>query len=168
MRPRTLVVAAVIASLALVGTSLALGGASYEPKPVQDPCQPQSWTSPQGLDEIAQQLTLSALDGAACELHVSRETLVLALGTPEGRAQFASDPRLAAALRAGLIRAVDDAQTAGAIPGPIADALRAAIESLPADQLVNAARNARDLFNQAAGVLGPLSDLLGGLGVGAP
>jgi len=162
------VVAAVIASLALVGTSLALGGASYEPKPVQDPCQPRSWTSPQGLDEIAQQLTLSALDGAACELHVSRETLVLALGTPEGRAQFANDPRLAAALRAGLIRAVDDAQTAGAIPGPIADALRAAIESLPADQLVNAARNARDLFNQAAGVLGPLSDLLGGLGVGAP
>jgi hypothetical protein len=168
VRPRTLVVAAVIASLALVGTSLALGGASYEPKPVQDPCQPRSWTSPQGLDEIAQQLTLSALDGAACELHVSRETLVLALGTPEGRAQFANDPRLAAALRAGLIRAVDDAQTAGAIPGPIADALRAAIESLPADQLVNAARNARDLFNQAAGVLGPLSDLLGGLGVGAP
>lgn len=168
MRPRTLVVAAVIASLALVGTSLALGGASYEPKPVQDPCQPRSWTSPQGLDEIAQQLTLSALDGAACELHVSRETLVLALGTPEGRAQFANDPRLAAALRAGLIRAVDDAQTAGAIPGPIADALRAAIESLPADQLVNAARNARDLFSQAAGVLGPLSDLLGGLGVGAP
>jgi hypothetical protein len=168
VRPRTLVVAAVIASLALVGTSLALGGASYEPKPVQDPCQPRSWTSPQGLDEIAQQLTLSALDGAACELHVSRETLVLALGTPEGRAQFANDSRLAAALRAGLIRAVDDAQTAGAIPGPIADALRAAIESLPADQLVNAARNARDLFNQAAGVLGPLSDLLGGLGVGAP
>jgi hypothetical protein len=168
VRPRTLVVAAVIASLALVGTSLALGGASYEPKPVQDPCQPRSWTSPQGLGEIAQQLTLSALDGAACELHVSRETLVLALGTPEGRAQFANDPRLAAALRAGLIRAVDDAQTAGAIPGPIGDALRAAIESLPADQLVNAARNARDLFNQAAGVLGPLSDLLGGLGVGAP
>ena len=127
MRPRTLVVAAIIASLGLVGTSLALGGASYEPKPVQDPCQPRSWTSPQGLDEIAQQLTLSALDGAACELHVSRETLVLALGTPEGRAQFASDPRLAAALRAGLIRAVDDAQTAGAIPGPIADALRAAM-----------------------------------------
>lgn len=168
MRPRTLVVGAVIAALALVGTSLALGGASYEPKPVQDPCQPRPWTSPQGLDEIAQQLTLSALDGAACELHVSRETLVLALGTPEGRAQFANDPRLAAALRAGLIRAVDDAQTAGAIPGPIADALRAAIESLPADQLVNAARNARDLFSQAAGVLGPLSDLLGGLGVGAP
>jgi hypothetical protein len=168
VRPRTLVVAAVIASLALVVTSLALGGASYEPKPVQDPCQPRPWTSPQGLDEIAQQLTLSALDGAACELHVSRETLVLALGTPEGRAQFANDPRLASALRAGLIRAVDDAQTAGAIPGPIADALRTAIESLPADQLVNAARNAGNLFNQAAGVLGPLSDLLGGLGVGTP
>ena len=84
VRPRVLVVGAVIASLALVLTSLALGGASYEPKPVQDPCAPRPWRSPEGLDQIAQQLTLSALDGAACELHVSRETLVLALGTAGG------------------------------------------------------------------------------------
>ena len=154
-------VGAVIASLALVVTSLALGGASYEPKPVQDPCQPRPWRSPEGLDEIAQQLTLSALDGAACELHVSRETLVLALGTPEGRAQFANDPRLAAALRAGLIRAVDDAERAGAIPGIVADGLRAAVENLPADQLVAAVMNAGSLFNQVGGMLGPLSELLG-------
>jgi hypothetical protein len=158
---RALIVGAVVASVALVVASLALGGASYEPKPVSDPCQPRPWTSPQGLDEIAQQLTLSALDGAACELHVSRETLVLALGTPEGRARFADDPRLAAALRAGLIRAVDDAENAGAIPGPIADALRAAIERLPADQLVDAARDASSLLGQGGAVLGPLGDLLG-------
>ncbi len=163
MSPRGLVAGAVVASLALVLTSLALGGASYEPPPVRDPCQPRPWRSPEGLDRIAQQLTLSALDGAACELHVSREALVLALGTPEGRARFASDPRLAAALRAGLIRAVDDAERAGAIPAPLADALRGAIESLPADQLVSAATNAAALLQRGGGVLGPLSDLLGGL-----
>jgi hypothetical protein len=164
VRPRVLVVGAIMASLALVGTSLALGGASYEPKPVQDPCQPRPWRSPQGVDQIAQQLTLSALDGAACELHVSRETLVLALGTAEGRSEFEKDPRLAAALRAGLIRAVDDAERAGAIPGPVADGLRAVARSLPADQLVAAVMDAAKLFNQPGGVLGPLGELLRGVG----
>ena len=164
MRPRVLVVGAAIASLALVLTSLALGGASYEPSPVQDPCKPRPWRSPQGIDQVAQQLTLSALDGAACELHVSRETLVLALGTAEGRSQFANDPRLAAALRAGLIRAIDDAERAGAIPGTVADGLRAVVEGLPADKLVAAVMNAANLFDQARGVLGPLGDLLGALG----
>jgi hypothetical protein len=156
-----LVAGAVVASLVLVLTSLALGGASFEPKPVQDPCQPRPWRSPQGLDQIAQQLTLSALDGAACELHVSRETLVIALGTAEGRARFESDPRLAAALRAGLIRAVDDAERAGAIPGVVADGLRAAIKNLPADELVTAVQDTSNLFNQAGGVLAPLGGLLG-------
>jgi hypothetical protein len=162
VRPRVLVVGALVASLALVLTSLALGGASYEPKPVQDPCKPRPWRSPQSIDQIGQQLTLSALDGAACELHVSRETLVLALGTAEGRSRFANDPRLAAALRAGLMRAIDDAELAGALPGSVADGLRAVVEGLPADQLVAAATNAATLFGQASGVLGPLSELLGG------
>jgi hypothetical protein len=161
LRARTLVIGAIVAALALVATSLALGGASYEPAQVKDPCAPRPWRSPGGLDEIAQQLTLSALDGAACELHVSRETVVLALGSPEGRERFADDPRLADALRAGLLRAVDDAEQAGAIPGILADALRQGIESLPADQLVAAARNAGGLLDQ----LGPLGGLLGQLGL---
>jgi hypothetical protein len=148
------VIDAIVASLALVV-------ASYEPTPVKDPCQPRAWRSPDSLDQLAQQLTLSALDGAACELHVSRETVVLALGTPEGRAEFANDPRLADALRAGLLRAVDDAERAGAIPGIVAEALRQGIESLPADQLVAAARNAGSLLDQ----LGPLGGLLGQLGL---
>ena len=48
VRPRVLVVGAVIASLALVLTSLALGGASYEPKSVQDPCAAASLALPAG------------------------------------------------------------------------------------------------------------------------
>jgi hypothetical protein len=161
--PRGLVVGAVIASVVLVLTSVALGGGSYEPKPVQDPCQPRPWRSPQDVDQLAQQLTLSALDGAACELKVSRESLALALGTSEGRAQFANDPRLADALRAGLIRAVDDAERAGAIPGIVADGMREVARNLPADQLVDAATDAANLLDQASGVQGPLGNLLGGL-----
>jgi hypothetical protein len=162
VRPRALVVGAVAVSLALVLSSLALGGASYEPKPVQDPCQPRPWRSPLGVDQIAQQLTLSALDGAACKLHVSRETLALALGSAEGRSRFANDPRLAEALRAGLIRAVDDAERAGALPTIVADGLREVVRNLPADRLVDAAINAASLFDQPGGVLGPLGPLLGG------
>jgi hypothetical protein len=156
-----LVGGAIVASVVLVVTSLALGGASYEPKPVEDPCQPRTWRSPGSIDELGQQLTLSALDGVACELGVSRETVVLALGTPEGRARFANDPRLAAALRAGLIRAIDDAERAGAIPAIVAEPLRQAVVSLPADQLVESVRNASTLLDQASGVLGPLGDLFG-------
>jgi hypothetical protein len=160
---RTLLIAAATAAVALVVTSLALGGASYHPRPVADPCQPRPWRSVGNLDELAQQLTSSALDGAACELHVSRETLALALASPEGRAKFADDPRLGSALRAGLVRAIDDAGRAGAIPGPIADALGAVAERLPADQVVAAVRDAGSLLDQANALLGPLGQLFGGL-----
>jgi hypothetical protein len=160
---RGLIAGAVAASLALVLTSLALGGASYEPKPVQDPCKPREWRSPSGLDAIAQQITLSTLDGAACDLHVSRETLVLALATPQGREHFINDPHLGDALRAGLLRSVDDAEHAGAIPGIVADGLRQVIQGLPADQIVEAARNASTLFGDAQDVLGQIENFFNGL-----
>jgi hypothetical protein len=160
---RTLIVGATTASLVLVVTSLALGGASYHPRPVADPCQPRQWQATTNLDELAQQLASSALDGAACELHVSRETLALALASPEGRARFADDPRLGSALRAGLVRAIDDAGRAGVIPGPLADALSAAAGKLPADQVVAAVRDASGLLDQVGGLLGPLGQVLNGL-----
>ena len=163
MSGRTLIAGSIVASLALVVTSLALGGASYEPSPVRDPCQPREWRSPTGIDEIAQQLTLSALDGAACELHVSRETLVLALGTAQGRQAFVDNPKLGAALRAGLRRAVDDAERAGASPGPVADGLHAVIAQLPMQEVVSSIRDASTLLNDATSVLGQIENLLKGL-----
>ena len=163
MKGRTLIIGAIAASLALVLTSLALGGASYEPKPVADPCKPRAWRAASALDEIAQQLTLSALDGAACDLHVSRETLVLALATPAGRERFINDPHLGDALRAGLERAVDDAERAGAIPGIVADGLRQVVQQLPADQLVAAVKDASTLLGDAQSVLGTIQDFFNGL-----
>ena len=163
MSGRTLLVGATAAALVLVVTSLALGGASYHPRPVADPCQPRPWRSTTNLDELAQQLASSALDGAACELHVSRETLALALASPAGRARFAADPRLGSALRAGLVRAIDDAGRAGAIPGPLADALSAVAGKLPAEQVVAAVKDASGLLDQVGGLLGPLGQILSGL-----
>src|SRR5215204_3579633 len=115
-----LVVYAVLASLALVGAYLLAGGSSYAPAEVQDPCEPREWRDPGNLEEIAEQFSLSALDGAACELGVTRESLARALATPQGRERFMQrfgidDLELARAIRAGLIRAVDDAEEAGAL-----------------------------------------------------
>ena len=162
-RGRVLVLGSIAAAAAIVIVSLALGGASYHPKPVADPCEPRPIRAPNGSAELAQQLTLSALDGAACELHTSRETLALALASPEGRRRFASDPKLGSALRAGLVRAIDDAGRAGELPGPVADALSAIAGQLPADQVVGAIRDAGDLLDRAGALLGPLDQIFGGV-----
>ena len=159
-----LVIGALAASVALAGAYLAAGGASYEPTSVEDPCQPREWRSPGGLDETAQQFALSALDGAACELRVSRETLALALATEESRAEFAAeygieDEQLEAAVRAGVARAIDDAERAGALDPLVASGLRAAAERLPVDELVLLITDAEQLFDDAGGFL----DRLGGL-----
>ncbi len=163
MSGRRLVTAACLASIALVAVYLALGGSSYSPAATADPCQPRPMQAPTGADQVAQALTLSALDGAACELHVSRETLVLALGTSEGRDAFANDPRLAAALRAGLLRAIDDAGQNGTIPGPVASALHTVAEHLPVEQLIGAVRHAGTLLDGAGGVIGEIQDFFNGL-----
>jgi hypothetical protein len=145
------IVAAVVASAALAVTYLALGGASYQPAEVRDPCDPRPWRSPEGVEESAEQFTLSALDGAACELRVSRETLALALATEEAREEFASDyglsdEELEEAVRAGVRRAIDDAEDAGALGGLPATALRAIASQLPVDEAIDLIQNAREVF----------------------
>jgi hypothetical protein len=123
-------------------TYLALGGGSYEPSSVRNPCAPRSWRDPGGVEAVAQQIALSALDGAACHFGVSRETLTIALASSSSRARFARahhvDSReLENAVRRGLERAVDDAERAGAISGFRATALRFAAERVPVEQLAN-------------------------------
>jgi len=160
-----LIVASVLASLLLVGAYLAAGGSSYEPKQVQDPCDPRPWSDPQTLGQIANQFTISALDGAACKLGVSRETLARALATPEARERFTErydidDEKLARAVRAGLLRAVDDAEEAGALSPLLALPLRRALEEIPLEQAIEIINDAQGFLSDAEGFLGPASDLL--------
>ncbi|HEU5142079.1 MAG TPA: hypothetical protein VFU04_02865 [Solirubrobacterales bacterium] len=160
-----LIAVAAIVSLALVGAYLAAGGASYTPAQVQDPCQPREWRDPGSIEEIAEQFSLSALDGAACELGVTRETLARALATPRSRERFTqrfgiSDAELARAIRAGLVRAVDDAERAGAIPPLIAGPLRETVRQIPLDQAIELIQDARQLLDQAQTFLGPAQGLL--------
>lgn len=160
-----LVVCAVVASLALVGAYLAAGGSSYAPAKIQDPCKPRPWRDPEGLEQLAQQFSLSALDGAACELGVSRETLARALATPRSRERFTkrykiSDAELARAIRAGLLRAIDDAERAGALNPLLAGPLRATVREIPLDQAIELIQNARSLLDNLQGFLGPAGSLL--------
>jgi hypothetical protein len=162
---RWLVGAAAAASVALVAAYLAAGGASYEPTAVADPCQPREWRSPEGVEETAEQFTLSALDGAACELRVSRETLAVALATEESRREFAEDygiddAELEAAVQAGLGRAVDDAERAGAISPLVANGLRAVVTNLPVDEAIALINDASELFDGAGAVLDRFGELL--------
>jgi hypothetical protein len=160
-----LVIGAVVASLVLVGAYLAAGGSSYEPEKVQNPCNPRPWSNPQSLGEIANQFTISALDGAACKLGVSRETLARALATPEGRKRFAEkygidDEKLAKAIRAGLLRAVNDAEEAGALSPILAVPLRETLQNIPLDQAIELIQNAKSLLGNVEGFLGPASDII--------
>ncbi len=128
------------AVVALVLVYVALGGASYAPAKVADPCAPRDWRNPQGAQEVLQQVVLSALDGAACELHVSREDMVLALANTDSREQFAREhgitrTELEDLVRKGLLRSIDDAENADALDSTLAGVIRGAVERVPLDQL---------------------------------
>ncbi|HEY5941980.1 MAG TPA: hypothetical protein VIT89_03865 [Solirubrobacterales bacterium] len=160
-----LIVASIAASLLLVGAYLAAGGSSYEPKQVQDPCQPRPWSNPEDLGQIANQFTISALDGAACKLGVSREELAQALATPEARERFTErygidDEKLAKAVRAGLLRAVDDAEAAGALSPLLAVPLRETVQQIPLDQAIEIINNAQGLLGDIEGFLGPAQGII--------
>jgi hypothetical protein len=162
---RVLVLGSIVASLLLVGIYLAAGGSSYEPKQVQDPCKPRPWSNPQGLSEIANQFSNSALDGAACRLGVSRETLARALATPEARERFTrkygiDDEKLAKAVRAGLVRAVDDAEEAGALSPLIAVPLRETVQRIPLEQAIELINDGESFLGDVDSFLGPAGDII--------
>jgi hypothetical protein len=146
VRPRlqslaTLACSAVLAA-SVPGAYLALGGGSYEPSSVRNPCAERSWRDPGGVQAVAEQIALSALDGAACHFGVSRETLTLALASSSSRARFArqhhvDNGELENAVRRGLERSVADAERAGAISGWRATVLRFGAEHVPVEQMAD-------------------------------
>lgn len=133
---------ALAASIGLIGVYLAFGGATYDPATVSDPCEQRaSATDPDR--PLFEAIALSALDGAACELGVSREELALALADEDATERFAeahdiSEADLESAVRAALIRSVDDAAAAGRIDGIDETILRALAEHAPVGALIAA------------------------------
>jgi hypothetical protein len=127
---------AIAAVAAVVVPYLALGGTSYEPAAVADPCVRREWRDPGDLQAVLEQIVLSALDGAACEVGVTREELVLAVRDEASLDAFAAEHGLSRGdaerlVQDGLERAIDDAAEAGALPGLVESLVRRAVETLP-------------------------------------
>jgi hypothetical protein len=140
-------VAAAASSAGLVGTYVALGGAGYVPLEVANPCAPRPIEQlRQQNDRLLERIALSALDGAACRLRVTREELALAIASEDSRAEFleshrVTDEALDEAVRAGLRRAIDDARRLGLISALEANALERAVDVLPVPVLMDALRS---------------------------
>lgn len=136
--------AAVVAAAALAGavavttTAVVSGDSDFGRHRADDPCTAAADTHPgSGLDAATQRVALSALNGTACELDVSRENVVLQLvGRDQPEVPDVGDPEFDQALRSGLARAVDDAVERGDLPGFAADTIRDLAEEAPVELLL--------------------------------
>jgi hypothetical protein len=133
---------AILAAAALVALYLALGGASYAPAKSADPCATRDWREPGGIQEVAEQIVLSGLDGAACELGVPREEVVLAFGSRAKLDAFAREHDLSAdefeqLVKNGLDRAIDDAEEADALNPTVASLIRGVVDRIPIEQVID-------------------------------
>jgi hypothetical protein len=122
-----------VAAAVLVGVEFAKGAAHTGEVKLAGPCHPQLFRG-----DVVQRVVLAGLDHAACRLHTSREALVLSLGTVSKRKEDA--------LRAGLLRAVDEAERRGEIPSLLAAPIRKLIRTAPIDKLISGGISLADLF----------------------
>ncbi len=160
--------AAVLASVVLVVSYILAGGLDYRPDAAPDPCEPRQWKQTETVEGLAEQFALSALDGAACDLGVSRGELTRALATPESLDQFTrdngfSDAEVEDAIRAGAGRAIDDAEGAGVIDPLVALGLRVAVRSLPLSGLIDLIQGGGAVLGESGDVQGLLEDVLRGV-----
>jgi hypothetical protein len=143
---------AVVVSVALVGAYVALGGTDYRPTPVADPCAAREAASGTSTEEAIQRVVLAAADASACELGVSREDLVLALRSVDRLEALAAregvpPDEMEAAVREGLVEAVDQAEQEGLLGERTADVVRAAAQRLPLGLLLTLLRGASRLLD---------------------
>lgn len=155
-RPSPALGAVCAAALALVVVELGAGGAQLGSGSLHDPCNPRQASDAGGFDATLQQIARDGLDGAACELGLSREELVLAFapdapGAPE--VEMFDRATIERAARAGLVAAVDDAEDRGSIDGVTATVLREASRRAPIDEAIA-------LYEGRGGLIGRLTDLI--------
>jgi MFS family permease len=128
-----------VAAVGLLGWQFAAGARTVGEFVAEDPCTAGPDPYPgSGLDASIQRIALSTLNGAACELHTTRERLVLSLDESSGYHDVAWDkPTLERALKVGAHRAIDDANDRDSIPGFVAAALGFLVDQAPIGWLVN-------------------------------
>ena len=130
------------AAAVLVIVELSLGAVHAGEAHLADPCKPRAFSG-----SPIQRVVLNGLDGAACRLHISREELVLSVGSSSPFHTHWSKQQIEVALRAGLLRAVDDAAQRGDIPSLLVGPIRHFVRTAPIDKLVSGAISLRDLLS---------------------
>lgn len=144
VRVAWIAVAALVSALLVVGYAAA-GGTDYKPAAGRDPCKPRAWPDVSGMNAVAEQVALSAIEGAACKLGVSGEELALAFTSQQRLDEFAkkrgiSQKQIQDAARDGLLRGIDEGEKSGAINGIEAFVLRLAARNTPIDRLIEYVR----------------------------
>lgn len=122
-------------ALALVAgvlwVQVANGGGTFEPLRPADPCAERTVTSrDEGIEALTERLVLLGIDGAACILGVSRESLTLDLAQPGEPTDAEVD-----ALRGGLLSAVQRMQDDGTLP-PASDLVDEALANADMNDLL--------------------------------
>lgn len=107
----------------------------------------REWRSPKGAEQIAEQIALSAADGAACKLGISREELVEALSSQDRldallKRKGLSEDDFDDLIRTGLQRSIDDAKRADQLSGFEAFVLEQALGAVPIDWVLDRLRDA--------------------------
>jgi hypothetical protein len=108
-RGRRVLIALGVAAAALVVIELALGALSFGQPRLADPCTAKATPAGSGIDATVQRLARATLDGAACQLHTTREELVLSFVPAAGTKRIRWDRHtIDQALRAGLDRSAHE------------------------------------------------------------
>lgn len=132
---------AALVAFAIAGGAAALVaefrlGAVDESAPIPDPCTAPAAFEGSGVDKTTQRIALAALAGAACELETSRAGLLRALTASEPLPWPREDAE--AALRSGLVAAIDVERERGTIDGIAGLILRVAAANAPFDWILDA------------------------------
>ena len=150
MNGRSVAGVAVVAALVVAGVLLVASevvqGFTGSSTAIANPCAERAPFPGSGLDATVQRVVLNGLDGAACRLGTSRERLVLALAGDSSQRLPNDRATIDAAVRAGLLRALDEAVDRGDVPAFLAPLVRRVVQSAPLDELIRGAINLRGLF----------------------
>jgi hypothetical protein len=146
VKPAAWILAVLLVSVAvLVGVELGKG-ALNEPAPkLANPCHPRNGRTG-GIDATIQRIVLDGLDGAACRLHTTREELVLSLAPETGVRRRWDDHTIEVAVRAGMLRSIDEAQRRGDLPDFAASLLSELVKRAPIGSLVRGGLSLRSLL----------------------
>ena len=124
------------AAVALLAVELSRGALDYGEVNVADPCTASVTFEGEGLDATVQRIALDGLNGAACELGVTREDLVLSLDPDRPKRIPWDQETIERAVRSGLLRSIEEAEDRGSIGGLTALALRELVKRAPIDLLI--------------------------------